>query len=95
MTFIIEFALLHLLFYMVYLLFLSRETQLAFRRLFLVGSTILSLSIPLIEIPTRSALPTINVGATVLPMVEIGASQSTTSQAHADLGRKANQSPTG
>lgn len=80
-TYIVEFALLHLLFYAVYRIFLAKETQLEFLRFFLIGSTLLSLSIPIIEIPTRTSLPVVNLGATLLPMFEVGQNTVQTSLA--------------
>lgn len=68
--YIVEFFLLHSLFYVVYRIFLSKETQLGFLRFFLIGSTFLSLIIPIIEIPaSNSALPNLNLAPTILPMI--------------------------
>ncbi len=69
--YIVEFAILHLLFFGIYKVMLSRETQLGFLRLFLVGSTILSLTLPLLEIPTTASIPTINMDAIILPMMSV------------------------
>ncbi|WP_420317715.1 TonB family protein [Ekhidna sp.] len=77
--YIVEFSILHLLFFGIYKLMLSKETQLEFLRFFLIGSTLLSLSIPLIEIPTRTSLPVVNLEATFLPMFEVGQSTVETS----------------
>ena len=66
-----EFFLLHSLFYLVYKAFLSRETQLGFLRAFLIGSTVLSLVIPIVEIPTSSSLPTLSLNTIILPMIEV------------------------
>ena len=52
----IEFATLHILFYLVYRAFLRKETQLGFLRFFIVGSTMLSLILPLIKIPTATPI---------------------------------------
>jgi len=56
----IEFFILHSLFFLVYKLLLTNETQLNFRRFFLLGTTALSLILPLIHIPTVVPIPTIN-----------------------------------
>lgn len=72
MTYLIEFALLQVLFYLVYKVLLSKETQLGFLRFFLVGSTLLALAIPLIEIPTSSSLPVMDVGTIILPVFVVG-----------------------
>ncbi|MEQ9402756.1 MAG: hypothetical protein RIM99_04145 [Cyclobacteriaceae bacterium] len=58
-----EFILLHTLFFIVYKTLLARETQLRFLRLFLVGSTLLALIIPAIEVPTFAQIPTINLNS--------------------------------
>jgi len=78
MIYLIEFALLHLLFYGVYKLTLSKETQLAFLRSFLIGSTFLSLLVPAISIPNTSVIPTINTEAIILPSVSVIQSQEHT-----------------
>ena len=67
MIYLIEFALLHCLFLLVYKLMLAKETQLNFLRGFLLGSTLLALLIPAIDIPNAPAIPTINTEAIVLP----------------------------
>lgn len=69
--YIVEFAILHLLFFGIYKVMLSRETQLGFLRLFLVGSTLLSLTLPLLEIPTKASIPTINMDAIILPILSV------------------------
>lgn len=69
-TYLVEFSILHLLFFGIYKVMLAKETQLAFLRFFLVGSTLLSLILPAIDIPTKAAIPTINTEAIILPMVE-------------------------
>ena len=70
-TYIVEFSILHLLFFGIYKVMLSKETQLSFLRFFLIGSTALSLILPAVEIPTKAAIPTINTEAIVLPMINI------------------------
>ena len=65
----IEFLILHLMFYGVYKLMLARETQLSFLRSFLIGSTLLSIALPLVEIPTTSQLPSIDMETIVVPMI--------------------------
>ncbi|MEO9869999.1 TonB family protein [Ekhidna sp.] len=67
-TYIIEFSILHLLFFGIYKVMLAKETQLGFLRFFLVGSTILSLILPVIEIPTKANIPTIDMEAVILPV---------------------------
>ncbi len=62
----VEFVILHSLFLFVFKLLLSQETQLKFLRSFLLGTTLLSLIIPLIELPSFTTLPTINLEATLL-----------------------------
>lgn len=54
--YILEFALIHLLFLLVYKVLLSGETQLSFRRFFLIGATLLSLIIPLMDIPVSDPI---------------------------------------
>jgi len=66
MIYLIEFALLHTLFYIVYRLMLVKETELRFLRGFLIGSTILSLIVPMLSIP-NAPLPTVNTEAIILP----------------------------
>lgn len=56
---------------------LSKETQLGFLRFFLIGSTLLSLIIPLIDIPNTASIPNINLAPTLLPMVAIDGSVTT------------------
>lgn len=68
-SYVVEFAILHLLFYGIYKLMLAKETQLGFLRSFLVGSTLLSLVLPVIEIPTKANIPTLNADAIILPMI--------------------------
>ncbi len=65
----IEFFILHLLFFGIYKVMLSKETQLGFLRFFLVGSTILSMTLPIIEIPTKSSIPSLNTETIILPMI--------------------------
>jgi len=69
-TYLIEFAILHLLFFLVFKVFLSKETQLAFLRFFLIGSTLLSLIVPTITFPSSSGIPDLT-SAIVLPLVTI------------------------
>jgi len=67
-VYILEFALIHSLFFLVYKLLLTTESHLTFRRFFLLGSTALSLIIPLIEIPTSfSSIATINLAEVMVP----------------------------
>lgn len=68
-SYIVEFSILHLMFFGIYKLMLARETQLNFLRFFLLGSTFLSLILPAIEVPTKAPIPTIDLEAVVLPMV--------------------------
>ncbi|MEQ8906262.1 M56 family metallopeptidase [Ekhidna sp.] len=70
-TYLIEFALLHLLFYTVYKLMLSQETQLKFLRFFLLGSTCLALIVPFLEIPTSSQAVFVNLASSVYPAFEV------------------------
>ncbi|MEO9482385.1 MAG: M56 family metallopeptidase [Ekhidna sp.] len=70
--YIVEFSILHLLFFGIYKVMLAKETQLEFLRFFLVGSTLLSLLLPLIEIPTKASIPTFDardIEAFILPMI--------------------------
>jgi TonB family protein len=71
MIYIIEFAALHLLFYSVYKLILSQETQLKFLRFFLLGSTGLALIVPLLEIPTPSQAVFVDLASSVYPTFEV------------------------
>ncbi len=71
MIYLIEFAILHLLFYVVYKALLSRETQLNFLRRFLLTSTLISLVVPALNIPSSSSIPTINTESFVLPAVNL------------------------
>lgn len=75
--YIIEFAILHLLFYSAYKMLLAKETQLQFLRFFLVGSTSLSLILPAIDIPTKAAIPTVNMNAIVLPALSVTEGEAT------------------
>lgn len=59
--YLIEFALLHTLFYLVFKLLLSRETQLRFLRFFLLGATLLALIIPSVDIKSSGPIPTIQL----------------------------------
>jgi len=68
-TYLVEFSILHLVFFGIYKVLLAKETQLSFLRFFLVGSTLLSLILPAIKIPTKAAIPTINTEDIILPMV--------------------------
>lgn len=70
MIYFIEFALLHILFYTVYHLMLSKETELRFLRGFLISSTLLSLIVPSLSIP-NATLPTVNTEAIMLPAFDI------------------------
>ncbi|MEP5611448.1 MAG: M56 family metallopeptidase [Cyclobacteriaceae bacterium] len=60
-VYLVEFAILHMLFLLVYKILLGRETQLRFLRFFLLCTTVLSLTLPLIEIPSFAPIPTINL----------------------------------
>lgn len=77
-NYLIEFALLHILFYFIYRLFLSKETQLGFLRTFLIISTVLALLVPLVELPNYTPINqldiTQSVSSLVLPEVVVGAS---------------------
>ena len=77
-VYLIEFAILHCLFLAVYKIFLAKETQLKFLRFFLLGSTLLSLVVPLLSIPSLSTLPTINLEE-IVPSTESATSTSATS----------------
>ena len=69
-SYLIEFAILHLLFFGIYKTLLQKETQLSFLRFFLLGSTVLSLIIPAISIPTSNPiLPSLSTSAIWLPEV--------------------------
>lgn len=57
--YLVEFALLHTLFFIVFKVFLSKETQLRFLRFFLIGATMLALIIPAIDIPSSAPIPTV------------------------------------
>ena len=61
----VEFIILHTLFLFVFKLLLAQETQLRFLRSFLLGTTFLSLIIPVIELPSVTSIPTINLEAVV------------------------------
>ncbi|MFK7953595.1 MAG: energy transducer TonB [Ekhidna sp.] len=76
--YLVEFFLLHSLFYLVYKVFLAKETQLGFLRFFLIGSTLLSLIIPAIEIPGSSSLPNLNLAPTILPIIELSSTSDAT-----------------
>ena len=65
-TYVLEFALIHTLCFLIYKLLLSKETQLGFLRFFILGSTALSLIVPLIEIPNNTPLPTFNLDAILI-----------------------------
>lgn len=71
--YLVEFFFLHTLFYLVYKTFLSKETQLSFLRFFLIGSTVLSMAIPLIEIPNTTAIPSLSLAPVILPMISVSA----------------------
>ncbi len=71
--YLIEFALLHTIFLLVFRILLAHETQLRFLRSFLIGTTLLGLSIPLVEIPSAAAIPTINLEPVVLSTIEVTA----------------------
>ena len=75
----IEFLVLHSLFYGVYKVMLAKETQLGFLRFFLVGSTVLSLVLPIVEIPTKAQIPSIDTATFVLPLVSSTISETSTS----------------
>ncbi len=68
-TYLIEFAILHLVFFGIYKVMLAKETHLSFLRSFLIGSTILSLILPIVEIPTKASIPTIDTEAILLPVI--------------------------
>jgi len=63
----LEFALLHIVFFLVYKLMLSGETHLTFRRYFLLASTVLALVIPLVSLPETQQIPNIELEALFLP----------------------------
>lgn len=68
-AYIVEFSLLHLIFFGIYKVMLAKETQLSFLRFFLIGSTLMSLILPAVEIPTKVNIPTLNTDAIILPMI--------------------------
>ncbi|MEN8249228.1 MAG: M56 family metallopeptidase [Bacteroidota bacterium] len=74
-SYLIEFALIHIVLFVIYKLFLSKETQLNLLRIYLLGSTILALTIPLIELPNYTPIDNLDVTAVVntivLPAVSI------------------------
>lgn len=72
--YLVEFFLLHSLFYLVYKVFLSKETQLSFLRFFLIVSTLLSITIPMVEIPNTTAIPSLNLAPVVLPIINVSSS---------------------
>lgn len=77
-SYLVEFSILHLLFYGIYKVMLAKETQLGFLRFFLVGSTLLSLILPAVDIPTKASIPTIDMETIILPMVDVGKVEQTT-----------------
>jgi len=68
-NYFIEFALVHMLVFTVYKLLLGRETQIAITRSYLLASTVLAIIIPLIDLPTTTTLPNINITDTVSTFV--------------------------
>ncbi|MEO1256467.1 MAG: hypothetical protein AAFY41_16495, partial [Bacteroidota bacterium] len=77
-VYLVEFFMLHLLFLGTYKVMLSKETQLGFLRFFLIGSTILSLILPIVEIPNKSSIPTVNTETIILPVITSTVSEETT-----------------
>jgi bla regulator protein blaR1 len=82
-NYLIEFALIHVILFMAYKILLSRETQLASKRMYLLSSTLLALVIPLIQLPNFTPIENINITGSlsglVLPEMVVGggaASQS-------------------
>ena len=67
----IEFALLHVLFYLVYRTLLRKETQLGFLRFFIIGSTVISLVLPLIKIPTKAPMFLIDFTSSIYALPEV------------------------
>lgn len=67
-NYFIEFTLLHTLFLVIYKLLLAKETQLSFLRLYLLVATLLSLIVPLVQIPS-AAVPAIGFDTILLPEV--------------------------
>ena len=75
-NYLIEFALIHILLFGVYQLFLRGETQLAFLRRYLLVSLILALLLPVIKISTVTPISGIDISGSVTTMLlpEIDAS---------------------
>lgn len=72
-NYLIEFALIHLLLFGIYKLLLRKETQVAFLRGYLLFSTLLALTLPLINIPVSSNIDvTSSVSSILLPEIAIG-----------------------
>ena len=68
--YLVEFAILHILFYLIYKALLAKETQLGFLRLFILGSSAIALTLPLMKIPTKTNFPTIDTEAILLPVFD-------------------------
>ncbi len=59
--YLIEFALIHIILFVAYKLLLDQETQLATKRVFILSSTILALTIPFIQLPNFTPIDSINI----------------------------------
>ena len=72
-TYLIEAALIHLTLYFIYLLLLKKETQYQLRRFFLVGSTLLAVTLPFLDLPLlpSSNTPTVTRAINILTPVLI------------------------
>ena len=84
-SYFVEFALIHLLLFGIYVLLLRKETQLTFLRHFLLASFLFALLIPLIKIPTSATISSMDIAGSVttlllLPEVTITGGFSETHQ---------------
>ena len=71
-TYLIEAAIVHLLLYGIYILFLQSETHNSFKRFYLIGSIVVSITVPFISIPLPSlADPLINQAQQMVLMEEV------------------------
>jgi TonB family protein len=64
-VYLVEFALVHLVLILVYMLLVNKETQLTFRRLYLQVSVLFAAAIPLIKLPATNSLPSMDISGTV------------------------------
>lgn len=72
-TYLIEAGLIHLSFYLIYLLLLRKETQYQLRRYFLVGTTLVAVVVPFLDLPLLPAsnTPTVSEAINTLEPVFI------------------------